>query len=256
MAKGADRQLIAELSKISDAELRRLEHAANEVLERLEELARLNTTPVGQMLGGTRNFTEDTHYPAGDIHDAKTGSQYYYHAHRGSETENGHFHLFVRASAIPAQMTPAFPSYAMGRPIGDNAIAHLFAVSIGHDSLPFKLFTTNQWVTGETFYSAGDTEKLAAKFRMASDRARQETSRWISALVVLFRPQIAWLLAERDRRINAWSRQHPSRDVLKDEELEITSELVIDIDEQVARIDAEVARRKKSRRQQKPKADA
>lgn len=249
----AHRRLTAELSRLPTKQLERLQAAADEVLQQLENLAAMQTTPVGQMLKGVNNFTEDTHYPDGDIHDERTGSQYYYHAHRGSDTENGHFHLFVRANAIPNSMRPALPEFAKDRPNGDEAIAHLVAISIGHDSLPTKLFTTNQWVTGETFYSASDTSMLVDRFDTTGDKACAETSRWISALVLLFRLQIAWLLSERDQNIATWARQHPSRDPLEDEQLEITSELAIDIDAQIACIDAEVSRRDKGKASRKPR---
>lgn len=256
MIKAATRRLTTELSELSDAQLAQLEAAAGEVLAQLEKFGNLNSTPVGQLLEGAREFTEDAHYPDGDVHDEGTGSQYYYHAHRGSETENGHFHLFVRASAIPARMRPAFTTLAKDRPTGNDAIAHLVAISIGHDSLPFKLFTTNQWVTGETFYGAADTSELASRFNVTSDLEFAETSHWVSAVVALFQPQIRWLLSERDDRIAAWARQYPSRDALTDEELEITSDVDIDIDVQIASIDAEVAHRKKSRRKQNSKVRA
>lgn len=249
----AHRRLTAELSRLSAKQLGRLQAAADEVLQQLESLAAMQTTPVGQMLKGVSNFTEDAHYPDGDIHDERTGSQYYYHAHRGSETENGHFHVFVRAKAVPDSMHPAFPDFAKNRPIADEAIAHLVAISIGHDSLPTKMFTTNQWVTGETFYSARDTTRLLDCFDATANEACAETSRWISALLLLFRPQIGWLLSERDQSIATWARQHPSRDVLEDEELEITSEVTIDIDAQIACIDAEASRRKKRKASRKPK---
>lgn len=121
MINATARCLTTVMSELSDARLARLEAAAADVLALLETLGSLNSTPVGQMLEGVREFTEDAHYPDGDIHDETTGSQYYYHAHRGSETENGHFHLFVRASAIPGEMRPALTTFAKDRPTAATA---------------------------------------------------------------------------------------------------------------------------------------
>ena len=246
-------RLAVELSRLSDLEIARLTEAATEVLGTLEALAEADLTPVGQVLRAVKHFTEDTHYPDGDVHDEITGAQYYYHAHRGADAENGHFHLFVRHRAIPVRMRPALLNCAPDRPLGDGAIAHIVAVSIGYDGLPKRLFTTNQWVTGETFYGAEDTSELASVFGLKSDRAYPETSRWLTALVALFLPQIRWLLLKRDDRIGGWARRHPSRDVLIDERLEITSQLAIDIDAQIAAIDAEDDRRKKAVRLHKSK---
>jgi hypothetical protein len=54
----------------------------------------------------------------------------------------------------------------------------------------------------------------------------------------LFRPQIKTLLLARDCTIDAWQKQHPDRDVFEDRELEVTSEISIDIDAQAAAVDA------------------
>ncbi|GBD41698.1 hypothetical protein HRbin39_01082 [bacterium HR39] len=63
------------------------------------------------------------------------------------------------------------------------------------------------------------------------------TNRWLGAMVRLFRPQIARLLIERDRAVEAWQRRHPDRDVYEDRELEVTSILPVSIDDQIRRIE-------------------
>jgi hypothetical protein len=55
-------------------------------------------------------------------------------------------------------------------------------------------------------------------------------------MLLLFRPQIEGLLLQRDDVLDKWDRAHPSRSVLDDEDLEITSSTHIDIDDQIARI--------------------
>lgn len=47
------------------------------------------------------------HYPKGDVYDAETASQYYYHAHRPEAGEHSHFHTFIRAKGIPRTAKPA-----------------------------------------------------------------------------------------------------------------------------------------------------
>ena len=60
-------------------------------------------------------------------------------------------------------------------------------------------------------------------------------NRWLSAMLVLFQPQIVRLLHERDARIDAWRADHPdTNDVYEDRRLEVTSELAIDVETQVA----------------------
>jgi hypothetical protein len=41
------------------------------------------------------------------------------------------------------------------------------------------------------------------------------------------------LIEERDRRIGEWMEEHPDRDVFEDRDLEVLSEVVIDVEAQI-----------------------
>lgn len=216
--------------------------AADDVLEALRVMGKAGTNPVAQVLAHQGEFFESDHYPKGDVYDDESAAQYYYHAHRAETGEHGHFHTFLRAKGMPAGIDPAPYTGSAERPLGADAIAHLIAVSMNRAGLPTGLFTTNRWVTGETFYSAPDVIRMLDRFTIDHVHPCLATNRWLSSLLRLFRPQIEALLLERDKAIRAWQRQHPDRDVYEDRELEVTSEIGIDIDEQAALVDAALGR--------------
>ena len=104
-----------------------------------------------------------------------------------------------KGQGIPAGAKPA-PFRGNGkRPRGRNAICHLVAISMNRAGLPIALFTTNQWVTGETLYCARDTIRLLDRFAIDHVQPCLATNRRITAMLVLFRPQIEGLLLHRTR---------------------------------------------------------
>ena len=106
---------------------------------------------------------------------------------------------------------------------------------------PMGLFTTNRWVTDESFYTADDAIRLLDLFKMDHTYPCLAANQWITAMVRLFRPQIEVLLHERDRQIARWEKMHPDRDVYEDRELEITSITDIDVDKQIAAVKTALA---------------
>lgn len=228
----------ADLECLSVPGLRRMSRAADEVLEALRVLGKAGTNPVAQVLRHQGEFIELDHYPKGDIYDDETGAQYYYHAHRPETGEHGHFHTFLRAKGMPSGIEPAPYTREADRPLGGEAISHLIAIAMDRSGLPTALFTTNRWVTGETYYVSDDVVAMLDRFDIDHAYPCLATNRWITALLRLFRPQIEVLLRQRDAAIQGWQRRHPDRDVFEDRRLEITSELPIEIDAQIARVDA------------------
>ena len=99
--------------------------------------------------------------------------------------------------------------------------------------MPIALFTTNRWVTGETFYAAEDVIAMIDRFSIEQSYPCLATNRTVSSIVHLFRPQIAALLTQRDKTLREWADLHPDRDIYEDRELEITSIVDINIDRQI-----------------------
>ena len=231
-----------DLSQLPLARLIEMNAAADEVIETLRVLGKAGLTTAGRMLEHQGEFVEDRHYPFDDVFDRETAAQYYYHAHRSDTGEHGHFHTFLRAAGMPPGVAPAPYSGGEPPPTGDDAICHFVAVSMDAMGLPVGIFTTNRWVTAETFYAAPDAIAMLDRFKIDHANPCWATNRWLSAMVRLYRPQIEQLLIERDATIAAWARKYPERDVYEDRELEVTSEIPIDLDSHIAAVDAALAK--------------
>ena len=225
------KSLLAELTR---EQLEKMAAAGAEIEECYRLLAKTNANVVGQCLANQGTFYEFDHYPAGDIYDDETASQYYYHSHR--EDEHGHFHTFLRAKGMPKSIKPAPYDGDGERPLGKDALGHFVAISMDSPGKPIGLFTTNRWVTDETFYTAEDTIALLDRFKIDHTYPCLATNRWVTAVVILFRPQIEHLLCERDQMIAKWQEDHPDTDVYEDRDLEVTSELDIDVPKQLSAV--------------------
>ncbi len=221
------------LAELSIEELDRLATAGQAVKEHIRLLKKSGQNPVGQCLANQGTFYEEEHYPQGDVYDSESHAQYYYHAHRPESGEHGHFHTFLRAKGMRRSVKPVPYSGDVKRPKGKDALSHIVAISMDRPGMPIALFTTNRWVTGETFYAAEDVIAMIDRFSIEQSYPCLATNRTVSSIVHLFRPQIAALLTQRDRTLRAWADLHPDRDIYEDRELEITSIVDINIDRQI-----------------------
>jgi hypothetical protein len=200
------------------------------------------------------------HYPEGEVYDPTSHAQYFYHRHPkstrrrpqlsvGAEpAEHGHFHLFLRGEGIPAGITPLLlpelavanaPAPPQSAPLKlgqSDEVCHLVALAVDGHGEPLRLFTTNRWVTGETWYRADDVIRMLDHFRVRGDHPSALLNRWVGALVDLFQPEIAQLLRDRDAAIveQRWRRRG---NVLEDTRLEITSTRAIDLDARLAAVE-------------------
>jgi hypothetical protein len=215
--------------------------AAREVRTCQRVLAKTGDTVVGELLRGQGSVYEWRHYPQGDVYDAEYHAQYYYHCHPESERatgEHGHFHTFLRPLGMPEGVRPASVEDYLP-PAGDNdALSHLVGIAMDHGGRAVRLFTTNRWVTGETWYPATDVVRMLECFVIDHARPSWPANRWITALVRLFRPQIEALLHQRDAAIRRWAEAHPRGNVYEDRGLEVTSQLAVSVEEQLAQIEA------------------
>ena len=218
--------------------LRAMLGAADEVLECYRVLPKAGLNLIGEVLRGQGEFVEMNHYPDDDVFDGETQSQYYYHAHRGMAGEHGHFHTFVRAPGMPVGMRPIDHKGSEPWPSGADALSHLIGISMDAYGFPIGLFTTNRWVTNEAWYSAADATRMLERFRIDHAAPSWPVNRWISAMFVLFRPQMAALLDQRDVAIADWAARHPGTDGFEDRALEITSQTTISVEDRIARVRA------------------
>jgi hypothetical protein len=214
---------------------------------------------VAEALRGAGPFYEWHHYPAQDVYDPATHAQFFYHAHPAPDRpgEHGHFHTFLRGRGMPPGVRPlvlpelaiadapaapaAVPSAPQPNPGEDeDGWCHLVAIAMDAQGRAVRLFTTNRWVTGETWYTAADVAAMLDRFAVGGEAPLNQ---WITAVFGLFRPQIAELLAARDAAVMAWRRRRRGKvHVFEDRRLEVTSSAEIDLEAQQLAVEAALRR--------------
>ena len=232
---------VAAIETLPHERLEAMLAAGDEILECYRVLGKAGLNIVGEVLKGQGTFYEYDHYPKGDVYDEENASQYYYHAHREEQNEHGHFHTFLRAGGIPDAVKPVPYDGDEPWPTGDEALSHLICISMDPRGFPIGLFATNRWVTAEAWYRATDVIDMVDHFRIDHAYPSWPTNRWITAMMTLFKPQIAALLEHRDVVVAAWVRDHPDVDVFEDRDLEVTGWLDISVDDQLRQVRAALA---------------
>lgn len=233
-----------DFSRLGRAVLRKMADAGYEVIDCYRVLAKSGDNVVGEVLRGQGTFYEWNHYPENDVYDFESHAQYYYHAHPKDERpgEHGHFHTFLRPKGMPKGIKPApVPDYTPPAEPND-ALSHLVAISMDERGIAAQLFTTNRWVTAETWYAAADVAAMLDRFVIDLAQPSWPVNRWITAMLRLFRPQIEALLLERDRVIAERERRHPELDVFEDRRVEVTSKIDISVEDQLQSILAALKR--------------
>jgi hypothetical protein len=197
------------------------------------------TTECGSLLQawiGGQPVVEFDHYPANDVIDERSGSQFYYHAHRHGNQEHGHLHLFWHATATGRRRR---------LPMGDarwtrTAPTHLFAISLDARGLPVALFMVNRWVTDGHWFDAATTLQCVDRFRPGAVAGHEISCRWLDGFVRMYRPVVAELLRRRDRRLQRCKDPVHALDYHR---IELLSALAIDWSSDLDAIEAEAARR-------------
>jgi hypothetical protein len=227
-------------------------------------LAALGSSIIREAIGpGFGEPIGSRHYPDGEVYDPVSHVQYFYHSHPSGAAipanEHGHFHLFLRGEGLPPGMTPLVlpetavanaPSPGQSVPVrrgSSDRVCHIVAVAIDSNGEPIRLFTTNRWVTGETWYRARDVARLLDRWRLQEGGEPLLINRWIEAIVCLFCDEICALLDARDATLTHWRWRWPRSNALEDHRLEILSSCKIDLEARLASI--EEARDLVSRRQ-------
>ena len=232
-----------ELQNLPTETLQEMLMAGHQAQAATHALTKSGLNLVGECLKGQGEFYQFSHYPADDVFDADSHSQYYFHTHRGVNGEYGHFHTFLRPSGMPDSVSPVEYDGDEPWPTGNDALSHLFCISIYQQGFPIGLFTTNRWVTAEAWYSAEDVVKMLGHFQVDHAFPNLAVNLWITAMFRLYRFEMAELLLCRDKAVQVWAEEHPDRDVFEDRELEVTSSQMIDVDSKVEEIRSELQRR-------------
>ena len=182
--------------------------------------AQAGSSLVYAAMAGARQCVELQHYPRSDVVDTSHSARFYYHAHgarRKPDAEHGHFHLFGH-----------------GQQAGNYA--HLVGISLDALGQPMRLFTTNRWVTGETWHSAQQVEQMLQHFQVATRGRMAPVARWVTAMVQLYLADIVGLVKQRDAEM---ARRCPPGqwDVLcEDRRLDVVTQSPISLDKKIQQL--------------------
>lgn len=235
-------------TSVPTKQLEKMLAAGRDVMECHRVLTATGDNIVGELIKTGGTFYEWTHYPEGDVYDRQSHAQFYYHAHPKEERrawdEHGHFHSFMRPRGMPDGIKPK-QIEGFEYPDGPNdALSHLVAFSMDEFGFCQRLFTTNRWVTGEVWYDGEDVAAMLDHFIIDHAQPSWPVNRWISGMMILYRPQIEELILRRDAAVASWQKEHPDRDVYEDRDLEVTSTQDISVAEQMREIGTELGRRR------------
>jgi hypothetical protein len=244
-------QTIPEL-QITPSDAAHMQEAGAIVMECRRDSAGHQSGILGMIDADAGAIVDWQHYPVGEVYDPQSHAQYFYHAHparQRSAGEHGHFHTFLRAEGMPPGVAPlvlpeaalpdALPTRPQAAPLkhgARNEVSHLVAIALNSRGEPIRLFTTNRWVTGETWYRADEVIRMLDCFTMGAASGPTVLNRWITAIVALFRPQIAALLRLRDDTVMNWRRRRRTN-IFEDTRVEVTSSFDIDLEAQLAVLD-------------------
>lgn len=206
------------------------------LLETYAGLAQRGEHLLDQLLGGEQP-RQWRHYPDDDAIDSRRGCQWFYHSHsqedRPGADEHGHIHLFAQRKLWSRRLRSAkeieFSSLADDRKQPFNT-RHLICIGLDAKGVPASLFTVNSWVTGDLMLSASNTALLLDQMNL--DTGNKNVDAVVECIVKLYKDEILDLLVRRDALLY----QKRSSGVLADENLEVLSEIAINVDEKLARL--------------------
>ncbi len=262
---------MADFARLSRAQLESMAAGGIAVQASQRALEAAGSSPLAAALQHATTVYEWQHYPAGDVYDPDSHAQYFYHAHPPGERrdgapdgapEHGHFHTFLRERGMPPGVRPlVMPELAIAdnpaapkAPLvasapqtvaGEEADAwcHLVSIAMDAQGRPLRFFTTNRWVTSETWYPAADVARMLDRFALGPMPPSPELNRWVAAMIGLYKPMLADLVARRDAAVMDWRRRRRAKvHVFDDRRLEVISVLDIDVDSQIAAVAAALRR--------------
>jgi hypothetical protein len=194
--------------------------AARQVVDVQSRYARAGVAMSQAALAGARAFETLRHYPAGDVRDRESGSQFYYHGHGSSRVpadEHGHFHLFVRREA-------------------PGRFFHLCALSLDAQGWPLRWFTTNRWVTGEDWVDADTAIAALPSFRPRAHGRLAPVATWLGAMLALHADDVAALLRRRDAAVTRHLARVPAETFFEDRRHDVLTETRVSLPRRLSQV--------------------
>lgn len=212
--------------------------AAHTVIETITRMAQ-EQKPLMLRVVPEEGATFWKHYPIKDARDKFCKSRWYYHVHAvGSrdEDEHGHFHLFLHRSQLPEGLEPK-----VWPPLREDAkahVTHLIGLSIDTNGIPRAWFTVNHYVTNEFLYPADVMIEHLPDFNVDHTAEDDCVNRFVTAMVALYREEIADLLRQRDaRHAELVAEFGEEKAYTKASGAEVLSQIPIDLDEKLGSLE-------------------
>jgi len=199
--------------------------AAATAVAAMQSMAARGLSPVTAALDGAADVEEWAHYPDDDARDRHGRGRYYYHVHSAEdlgEREHGHFHVFLDPPAGAADLAPT----------------HVIGLAMDSAGQLIRLFTTNGWVTGESWREAEAIIAALDGFMVQSDSNLADLDEWVSSVMRLYRPQIVDLLNRRDAALDELRARDPACDVLENRSVRVLSSVDVDLLQQLGMLEA------------------
>jgi len=209
------------------------EQAAHTVIETITTMAQ-EQRPLMLRVIPEDGATFWTHYPKGDARSASCKARWYYHVHAAGDRdadEHGHFHLFLHRDQLPDGLEPK-----VWPPQGEEAkahVTHLIGLSIDTLGIPRAWFATNRFVTNEFLYPADVMIDHMPAFNVDDTKQDDLVNRFVTAMVALYREEIAGLLHQRDARQAELFAAHGEAGYEKVSGKDVLAQIQIDLDAKI-----------------------
>ena len=208
--------------------------AANVVIETITEMASEGRPLMTRVLPD-EDIHWWAHYPDQDARDQETKSRWYYHVHApGSRDpeEHGHFHLFLHLDQLDGAPESVISPKKKKEDSKLVPVTHLIALAIDQQGIPRQWFTTNFWITDEFMHTAETMIAHLDRYNVDNTKEDKTVNRFVTAMVALYRDEIAELIQERDAKLDQLGACPENMDVYRKGN-DVLSVLDIDLDAKI-----------------------
>lgn len=221
-------RVVANLRASNSARRRRTRSAADTLVDCLRTFVAAGQVPLAAAVGAVAAPQSWQHYQpdvAAKLDGTAGALHYYYHSHvspGAAAVEHGHFHLFAQLGNDAA---------------GVARYTHLVAIGVDARGMPRRLFTTNRWVTGETWLPAARVLNFIEQIAAAPAVSDDPVDRWLRAQLGAFTPQIVELVRHRDRRMATRRRSGRRPGLFDDRRMHVICQCSVSVEQQLTAID-------------------
>ncbi|TAL83353.1 MAG: hypothetical protein EPN74_14410 [Rhodanobacter sp.] len=221
-------RIAACLRQLDRSKLTRTRAAASALVECLCEFLDAGDSPLAAVVGRDRAPRAWHAYQAEDataLNGTRGDLHYYYHSHDtpgAPAVEHGHFHLFAQLGNDAG---------------GEPRYTHLVAIGVDARGMPQRLFTTNRWVTDETWWPGAELIPICEEMANAGCTDDPPVERWLRAQLGVFAPQIAELIGHRDCRMEARLAGGHRPGLLEDRRMHVISQCRISVEQQLTALE-------------------